>query len=453
MNEQSLSLITDLQYAIIEEDEEEIHSILSESPKNDIIHDIMLLDEKMRDQLFRLVDLEEAADILRILHHLHASDVIAHLSPVKGARILEQLDSHQQAMILRDLDSDDFNKIIQQMARDGFKNLHEVREYPENSAGSLMSTETLTFRRKDTVGEALTKLVMVKKTRGSQFKFYPYVVDRHGYLVGVVSALSLIGERSDRTIMELVSDATSIHVDHSLEKLHWMFEDTDYFSFPVVDEEGKLIGVVYREDVAEQMLDVSESDGLKAQGVIHEELRTMPLILRSRRRLAWLSANIVLNIIAASVISAYEQTLAAVIAIAVFLPMVSDMSGCSGNQAVAVSMRELALGLARPTDTFRIWLKEVSVGLINGTILGILIGAVAWLWKGNPYLGVVIGTALALNTVIAVSIGGTVPLILKKFNIDPAVASGPLLTTITDMAGFFLVLSLAQLMMPLLLTT
>ncbi|MEH6458043.1 MAG: magnesium transporter, partial [Cocleimonas sp.] len=160
------------------------------------------------------------------------------------------------------------------------------------------------------------------------------------------------------------------------------------------------------------------------------------------------SSNIVLNIIAASVIASYESTLTAVIAIAIFLPMVSDMSGCSGNQAVGVSMRELSLGLTRPTDIFHVLRKELGVGIINGFILGILIGLVVWFWKDNGYLGIVIGLALSLNTLIAVSIGGTVPLILKHFGIDPAVASGPLLTTVTDMAGFFLVLSLATLFMP-----
>ena len=219
---------------------------------------------------------------------------------------------------------------------------------------------------------------------------------------------------------------------------------------PVVDERGKLAGVVSRSAVDEAVLERAESESLRLQGIVSEEVRSMPLIIRSRRRLAWLSANIVLNIIAASVISAYEATLAAVIAIAVFLPMVSDMSGCSGNQAVAVTMRELSLGLVRPVDAFRVWLKEVSVGLINGVVLGVLIGAVAWIWKGNIYLGIVIGLALSINTVIAVSIGGVVPLLLKRFGQDPAVASGPLLTTITDMAGFFLVLSLATLFMPLL---
>lgn len=132
----------------------------------------------------------------------------------------------------------------------------------------------------------------------------------------------------------------------------------------------------------------------------------------------------------------------------VFLPIVSDMSGCSGNLAVAVSMRELALGAANPGDVLRVWRKELAVGLINGLALGLLLGCAAWVWKGNIILGLVFGIALALNTVLAVSIGGTVPLVLKRFNVDPAVASGPLLTTITDMCGFFLVLNLASMVLP-----
>ena len=174
----------------------------------------------------------------------------------------------------------------------------------------------------------------------------------------------------------------------------------------------------------------------------------MPTGLRARRRLAWLSVNIGLNVLAASIISSYEETLAAVIALAIFLPMVSDMSGCSGNQAVAVSLRELSLGVTRPADLFRVWRKEAAVGLINGLALGLLIGLVAWLWKGNAWIGLVVGLALAVNTLVAVSVGGLVPLVLKSRGVDPAVASGPMLTTITDMCGFFLVLSIATALMP-----
>jgi magnesium transporter len=154
--------------------------------------------------------------------------------------------------------------------------------------------------------------------------------------------------------------------------------------------------------------------------------------------------------IAASVIAMYQDTLAAVIALAVFLPIISDMSGCSGNQAVAVSLRELTLGLVKPFEVLRVVAKEASVGVINGLALGSLLSVGAFVWKGNPYLGLVVGGALAINTVVAVSLGGALPLVLKRLRVDPALASGPILTTVTDMFGFFIVLSLATVALPLL---
>lgn len=187
---------------------------------------------------------------------------------------------------------------------------------------------------------------------------------------------------------------------------------------------------------------------LRMQGIVGgDEIRNLPLLTRSGRRLSWLSINIVLNIFAASIIALYINTLYAVIALAVFLPIISDMSGCSGNQAVAVSMRELALGIVKPEEVRRVWLKEISVGLINGAALGLLLGLVAWAWRGNAYLGLVVGSALTLNTLIAVSLGGISSLVLKRNGVDSAVASGPILTTVTDMCGFFLVLSFAALML------
>jgi len=176
-------------------------------------------------------------------------------------------------------------------------------------------------------------------------------------------------------------------------------------------------------------------------------LRSMPMLARCRRRLAWLGPNILLNLVAASVIARYESTLEAVIALAVFLPIVSDMSGCSGNQAVAVSIRELTLGLIKPHEYLRIVWKEGILGLVNGIVLGTILGAIAAMWKANIWLGLVIGGSLALNTVLSALLGGCVPLLLKRLKVDPALASGPILTTCTDMCGFFLVLNLASAML------
>jgi magnesium transporter len=223
-----------------------------------------------------------------------------------------------------------------------------------------------------------------------------------------------------------------------------IFTEHRFVGLPIVDSSEKLVGIVRRSDVESAMAEKFATDLRRSQGVISEELRTMPLMLRSRRRLAWLSVNILLNIVAASVIAAYQDILTQVIALAVFLPIISDMSGCSGNQAVAVSMRELSLGLVKASEVLRVWLKELTVGLINGFALGLLVAFAAILWKGNPWLGIVIGMAMFVNTIIAVSIGGTLPLIMRGLKLDPALASGPILTTVTDMCGFFLVLSLAS---------
>jgi magnesium transporter len=242
----------------------------------------------------------------------------------------------------------------------------------------------------------------------------------------------------------MIAEPLSVPAETPLEKLIGLFDNQRFIGVPVVSEAGALVGVVRRAAVFEAAEERASKAFLNFSGIIGgEELRNMPLHSRCARRLAFLAPNIILNLIAVTVISRHVETIEAVIALAVFLPIVSDMSGCSGNQAVAVSIRELTLGLIRPYEFLRVIGKEGSVGIINGLILGTILGLVAALWKGPAMLGVVIGAALALNTVVSVLLGGSVPLLLRLFKVDPALASGPILTTVTDMCGFFLVLTLA----------
>ena len=233
-----------------------------------------------------------------------------------------------------------------------------------------------------------------------------------------------------------------------------LFDEYGFLAVPVVDEpSGRFLGVVRRAAVQEALKESATDDYLKASGLPGgDELRAMPVRQRARRRLSWLSINIFLNVVAASVIALYQDTLAAVIALAVFLPIISDMSGCSGNQAVAVSIRELTLGLMRPDEYLRVILKEGAVGVINGIVLGAILGGLAGIWQDNVYFGLVVGSAMALNTLIAVVLGGLIPLLLRRLRFDPALASSPILTTVTDMMGFFIVLSLATLMLSRLAT-
>jgi magnesium transporter len=243
----------------------------------------------------------------------------------------------------------------------------------------------------------------------------------------------------------MVANPVSIPASTSLDELRDFYtEHASFLGVPVTDEAGRLVGIVSRSSVKEAEEEQATDAFLKVSGVIGgEEFRSMPLFRRSARRLSWLAPNVALNIAAASIIALFQDTLQAVIALAVFLPIISDMSGCSGNQAVAVSIRELSLGLIRPNEFYRVFVKEVGLGAINGVALGVLLGGVAFLWKANIYLSLVVGGALALNTILSVLLGGIVPLLLRRMHIDPALASGPILTTVTDMCGFFLVLGLA----------
>jgi magnesium transporter len=178
-----------------------------------------------------------------------------------------------------------------------------------------------------------------------------------------------------------------------------------------------------------------------------EELRSMPFMERAQRRLSWLAIGLVLSLVTASVIAAFEHIIKEVIILAAFLPVVANLSGLSGNQAVAVSIRELTLGLIRPWEVVRVLLQELGVGAFNGLCLGGALGTIVGFWKGNIYLGFVVGGAMFLNSMIAVVLGGCVPLILKWAKHDPALASGPFVMTVSDACGFFITLGLASLML------
>jgi len=278
---------------------------------------------------------------------------------------------------------------------------------------------------------------------------YLYVVDDAERLEGVLRMRDLVFSSPKAKLSSvMIRNPLSLNASEPLDDVRQFFERRNFLGVPVVEADGRLVGVVRPLAVEEAARRKTTRQFLRVSGIVGgEEFRTMPMLVRSGRRLSWLSINIVLNIVAASVIAMYTDTLAAAIALAVFLPMISDMSGCSGNQAVAVSLRELTLGLVRPRETLRVIAKEASVGAINGVVLGALLAGVALLWKGNVYLGLIVGVALAVNTLVAVCLGGALPLILRRLRLDPALVSGPVLTTVTDMCGFFLVLSLASLML------
>lgn len=421
---------------------------------SEAIRAIFRLGSEDRQRVLTTLSPEEAADLIDEIPDEHAADIIEVLPVQDAVAILREMDSDDQADVLGEMREDDADAILAQMAPEEAKQARRLMLYEDDEAGGLMMTEVFAFEEGNTASEVLERLGAAAEA-GEQLHIREvYVVSRWKRLIGVVRISDLALSPRSIALADLVAPSVYVSAKTKLDQLEQLFSRSEGTTVPVINEHARVIGVVSRDAVEEAVSERAEEEYRKLQGIIGgDEIRAMPLLIRSRRRLAWLSINIVLNIIAASVIAFYETTLSAVIALAVFLPIISDMSGCTGNQAVAVSMRELSLGLVKPYEVLRVWLKEVSVGLINGLVLGCLLGLAAWFWKGNIYLCLVVGGALALNTLIAVSIGGCVPLILKYMHVDPAVASGPILTTVTDMCGFFLVLSIAAAMLPLLTMT
>jgi len=428
---------------------EAVEAMLDTMHPDELLHEVYLLAADAQRRLLALLPPERAASLLEVVSDAYAADLIEEMPAEDAAPIVEELASDHRVDVLAELDADDAEAIIAELTEEDAEEIRELITYAPDQAGGLMMTEFASYPMSLSVREVVEDLTREDIEYHLLTVHYVYVVVRKRKLKGVIRIRDLVFADPGRSIGELAKEAYTVPPDAGLHELENFFDEHDIAAVPVVNSRGMLLGIVRRRALLEALAERAEADSLKAAGIIGgDELRSMPVTVRSARRLSWLSINIILNIIAASVIAFYEDTLTAVIALAVFLPIVSDMSGCSGNQAVAVSMRELTLGAALPRDVLRVWGKEVSVGIINGLALGLLLGLAAWLWKGNAILGLVVGAALAINTVVAVSIGGTVPLVLKRFKFDPAVASGPLLTTVTDMFGFFLLLSLASLVLP-----
>jgi len=411
----------------------------------DLIFVMSRLSKKEQQKLLIMLNPGEAAELIEELPEVQAVDIIEDMDSGNAAAIISEMMSDDRADLLMELHQKEAEAILTEMKPKEAASIRKLIEYDSETAGGLMITEYFRYYEWMTVRNVLEDI----KKNAEKYKNYTvrylYITAKKNKFVGVLQMQDLLLANPDQKLSEIVvKDVKTINVMAPLDEVSDLFDTYDFYGFPVVDADQLMVGVLRRKSVMEALNERAAYEHLETQGIVGgDELRTMPVLLRSRRRLSWLSVNILLNIIAASVIAFYQETLQAVIALAVFLPIISDMSGCSGNQAVAVSMRELSLGTVRPSEALRVWFQEISIGLINGLVLGLLIGIAAFLWKGSIYLGLVVGGALAVNTLVAVSLGGTIPLILKRFNIDPALASGPILTTVTDMFGFFLALSFA----------
>jgi len=411
---------------------------------------LVRLSDSEQAAMLSAMSSEQAAALLRALPPPVAISILEILPNAVAAAILNCIPSNEQTDLASGLTPSKAKAILAEMDPVEAADVQALRKYPSESAGGLMVREFLTAASHETAAEVVRRL----QSNATEYAKYPvqyiYVTTATRQLAGVVQTRDLLfvdGKQPITAVM--VETPAAVATTASIDDLNRFFDKHAFLAAPVITSENELVGVVPREALEEAIAARAVQTFLRFSGIVAgEEFRTMSAATRSAGRLIWLGATLVLHLASASVIGAFEETLSAVVALAAFLPVISGMSGNAGNQAIAVSMRELSLGLLQPRELSWVISKEAIVALMNGLILGILLGIAAMLWKQNVYFGLIIGSAQGLMVLAAACLGGSLPLVLRRLGIDPALATAPLMTAIVDACGFFVTLTFAWLMLP-----
>lgn len=448
----STDATSELEALILADDGQAVATFLHLLPPEDTAYTVSHLSEDTRKRMFEQLASaapELGADLLEHFVDEYAAGVIEQLEPEHAAALVDEMDSDEQADVLAELTKQDLEAILREMDPAEAQDARERMVYDEDVAGGLMITEYLAYREGQTVAEVTDDLHARAEEYAEYEVRYVYVIDDAGKLTGVVPMRSLVLVPGTRKVeAQQVRQPVTVLVDASLDDLHDLFDRVDFSAVPVVDHDGKFLGVVQRAAVQEAIGEREADQFLKFGGIIGgEELRSMTVGSRAARRLTFLLPIMLLLLASATVIALFEETVKKLPILAAFLPVVAGICGSGGNQAVAVSIRELSLGLIDGSDFVRVLLKELAVALIIGLVLGVVLFGVVFVWQQSFHLALVLGGAVPFVVTVSKTIGGTVPVLLRKLGVDPAMAAGPIVTTIVDLVGFFTVLMLATLML------
>ncbi len=405
-------------------------------------------------RIIESLDDYEAIEVLKVLPPLQSAKVIYDLQPSLVASYLIQVPDEFFEGIITNLDPQKFSDIILSLPDELRGNLLEktpekkkglIRElltFPEDSVGRIMSRDYLAFHVDIKVKEIINKIRFMAR-RKAAFA-YAYVVDGDHQLVGVLRMFDLIAASRDATLGTIMKrEIFSIDSFSSREQAANYFKVHRYSAAPVVNSENRLLGIVKAEKLIQEAWEDIGEDIQKMVGVAPEERTFSSIWFSLRKRLPWLNVNLATAFAAAGVVAVFEDIIHQITALAIFLPVVAGQGGNAGAQTLAVVMRGLVMREISKGKFKGLILKEGILGSLNGIIIGLITAVIAWLWRGNPFLGVVIGLGMIVNMIAAGFAGATIPIAMKKLGIDPAQSSSIILTTITDVVGFFAFLSFA----------
>ena len=383
-----------------------------------------------------------------------AMEALSELGPEVGASVLADRSADEIATLLHEIPSDDVAALIDHLPAElsgtvldliqrrepGVQNL---LEYEEQTAGRIMNPNVFAVAEDLTAGEAIAAL---QQSRDVEMVFYLYLVDARRHLVGVVSLRRLLLVSPESPLRRIMTgDVISARVDTDQEEVAREVASYNLLAIPVVDEENKLVGVITVDDVIDVIKDEATEDIYRLAGVAGDEHVFTPPSEALRKRLPWLGVNLATATIPAGIVAVFQDTISQVVAVAIFMPMVAGMGGNAATQTVTVIVRGIALGELTWSNSRRVLVKEMLMGVGNGLVLGLLAAGVAWLMRGDPILGLILAMAMAINLLVAAVAGTLFPIALRAIKVDPAHASSVIITTLTDAVGILAFLGLATL--------
>lgn len=392
----------------------------------------------------------EMAEVMEQVDSDRVTEIIVEMLPEFAAKVLEEMAIDDAVDILNDLDDKNMvASFLTIMKKDASEEIKKLLHYEEKTAGSIMTTEYVVIRENMTVKEAMKHLR--KEAPGAETIYYLYVVDVDRKLVGVISLRDLIIAEGDFLIKEVMSErVVSVPAGEDQEEVAQMMRDYDFLALPVVDFQEHLLGIITVDDIMDVMEEEASDDYSKLAGFSDVEKLNDTAIDSAKKRLPWLIILLFLGMFTASIIGRFEETLDQVAILAVFIPLIAGMAGNTGTQALAVAVRSLSSSNNEKINTKKIIWEEAKTGVITGTCCGILITLIVAFWYTDIYLGVLVGISIMATLVVATIAGAFVPLVMHRLKIDPAVASGPFITTLNDIISILIYFSLATTFMGLL---
>ncbi len=429
--------------ALEADDTARVRALTLDLHEADLADLIQLLRPEERAELIAALGEDFKAAALPELDEAVRDQVLEDMAPEQVAEALQQLDSDEAVYLLEDLDKGDQKDILAKLPYFERIALQRSLEYPEDSAGRIMQTDLIAVPPFWSVGQTIDYMRVAEDLPD---RFYEiFVVDPAYHLIGSVALNRLLRSKRPTTIESITDEGLRpIMVEADQEEVARQFERYNLTSAPVIDEDKRLVGVITADDVVEVVQEEASEDILAMGGVGGESVSDT-VWETTRLRFTWLFANLITAILASMVISVFEATIEQMVALAVLMPIVASMGGNAGTQTMTVAVRALATQDLGRVNAVRVIIRESAVGLLNGLLFAVIMGGIAYFWFGSDELGLVIGVAMVVNLCAAALAGILIPLGLEALDLDPAIASGVFVTTVTDVVGFFAFLGLAAL--------